>query len=571
MEQQYTTREKLQCEEVTGAGHVIQCLKKLGVTTVFGYPGGAILPVYDALYGSGLKHILTRHEQAAIHAAEGYARASGKVGVVFATSGPGATNLVTGLADAYMDSIPLVVITGQVAKPLIGKDGFQEADVVGITVPVTKHNYQVRDVNHLSRIVQEAFYIAESGRPGPVLIDIPKDVQNENVTSFYNEVIEIPGYKLEPMPDSLKLKEVAKAISEAKRPLLYIGGGVIHSGGSDELIKFARENRIPVVSTLMGLGAYPPGDSLFLGMLGMHGTYAANMAVTECDLLLALGVRFDDRVTGKLELFSPHSQKVHIDIDPSEFHKNVTVEYPVVGDVKNALHMLLHMPIDTQTDEWLTKIEKWKEEYPLSYNQKERELKPQHVISLVSELTNGEAIVTTEVGQHQMWAAHFYKAKNPRTFLTSGGLGTMGFGFPAAIGAQLAKEEELVICIAGDASFQMNIQELQTIAENNIPVKVFIINNKFLGMVRQWQEMFYENRLSESRIGSPDFVKVAEAYGVKGLRATNSFEAKKVMLEAFSHEGPVVVDFCVEEGENVFPMVPPNKGNNEMIMKRWEE
>ncbi|QBP91894.1 acetolactate synthase large subunit [Bacillus mycoides] len=571
MEQQYTTREKLQCEEVTGAGHVIQCLKKLDVTTVFGYPGGAILPVYDALYGSGLKHVLTRHEQAAIHAAEGYARASGKVGVVFATSGPGATNLVTGLADAYMDSIPLVVITGQVAKPLIGKDGFQEADVVGITVPVTKHNYQVRDVNHLSRIVQEAFYIAESGRPGPVLIDIPKDVQNENVTSFYNEVIEIPGYKLEPMPDSLKLKEVAKAISEAKRPLLYIGGGVIHSGGSDELIKFARENRIPVVSTLMGLGAYPPGDSLFLGMLGMHGTYAANMAVTECDLLLALGVRFDDRVTGKLELFSPHSKKVHIDIDPSEFHKNVTVEYPVVGDVKNALHMLLHMPIDTQTDEWLTKIEKWKEEYPLSYNQKERELKPQHVISLVSELTNGEAIVTTEVGQHQMWAAHFYKAKNPRTFLTSGGLGTMGFGFPAAIGAQLAKEEELVICIAGDASFQMNIQELQTIAENNIPVKVFIINNKFLGMVRQWQEMFYENRLSESRIGSPDFVKVAEAYGVKGLRATNSFEAKKVMLEAFSHEGPVVVDFCVEEGENVFPMVPPNKGNNEMIMKRWEE
>ncbi|MDD1367315.1 biosynthetic-type acetolactate synthase large subunit [Bacillus sp. MHSD17] len=454
--EQHTTCEKLQCEEVTGAGHVIQCLKKLGVTTVFGYPGGAILPVYDALYGSGLKHVLTRHEQAAIHAAEGYARASGKVGVVFATSGPGATNLVTGLADAYMDSIPLVVITGQVAKLLIGKDGFQEADVVGITVPVTKHNYQVRDVNHLSRIVQEAFYIAESGRPGPVLIDIPKDIQNEKVTSFYNEVIEIPGYKLEPMPDSMKLREVAKAISKAKRPLLYIGGGVIHSGASDEILKFASENRIPVVSTLMGLGAYPPGDPLFLGMLGMHGTYAANMAVTECDVLLALGVRFDDRVTGKLELFSPHSKKVHIDIDPSEFHKNVTVEYPIVGDVKKALYMLLRMPIDTRTDEWLTKIEEWKAEYPLSYNQKESELKPQHVISLVSGLTNGEAIVTTEVGQHQMWAAHFYKAKKPRTFLTSGGLGTMGFGFPAAIGAQLAKEEELVICIAGDASFQMN-------------------------------------------------------------------------------------------------------------------
>lgn len=322
MEQQYTTYEKLQCEDVTGAGHVIQCLKNLGVTTVFGYPGGAILPVYDALYGSGLKHILTRHEQAAIHAAEGYARASGKVGVVFATSGPGATNLVTGLADAYMDSIPLVVITGQVAKSLIGKDGFQEADVVGITVPVTKHNYQVRDVNHLSRIVQEAFYIAESGRPGPVLIDIPKDVQNAKVTSFFNEEVDIPGYKPELVPDSMKLREVAKEISKAKRPLLYIGGGIIHSDGSDELIKFARENRIPVVSTLMGLGAYPPGDPLFLGMLGMHGTYAANMAVTECDLLLALGVRFDDRVTGKLELFSPHSKKVHIDIDPSEFQKN---------------------------------------------------------------------------------------------------------------------------------------------------------------------------------------------------------------------------------------------------------
>ncbi|MDA1950504.1 acetolactate synthase large subunit [Bacillus cereus] len=571
MKQQYTAYEKLQCEEMTGAGHVIQGLKKLGVTTVFGYPGGAILPVYDALYESGLKHVLTRHEQAAIHAAEGYARASGKVGVVFATSGPGATNLVTGLADAYMDSIPLVVITGQVATPLIGKDGFQEADVVGITVPVTKHNYQVRDVNHVSRIVQEAFYIAKSGRPGPVLIDIPKDVQNAKVTSFFNEEVDIPGYKPELVPDSMKLREVAKAISKSKRPLLYIGGGVIHSGGSDELFQFARENRIPVVSTLMGLGAYPPGDPLFLGMLGMHGTYAANMAVTECDLLLALGVRFDDRVTGKLELFSPHSKKVHIDIDPSEFHKNVTVEHPIVGDVKKALHMLLHMSIYTQTDVWLQKVKAWKEEYPLSYKQKESELKPQHVINLVSELTNGEAIVTTEVGQHQMWAAHFYKARKPRTFLTSGGLGTMGFGFPAAIGAQLAKEEELVVCIAGDASFQMNIQELQTIAENNIPVKVFIINNRFLGMVRQWQEMFYENRLSESKIGSPDFVKVAEAYGVKGLRATNSTEAKQVVLEALAHEGPVVVDFCVEEGENVFPMVPPNKGNNEMIMKRWEE
>ncbi|EEM17398.1 MULTISPECIES: acetolactate synthase large subunit [Bacillus] len=558
-------------KKVTGAGHVIQCLKKLGVTTVFGYPGGAILPVYDALYRSGLKHVLTRHEQAAIHGAEGYARASGEVGVVFATSGPGATNLVTGLADAYMDSIPLVVITGQVATPLIGKDGFQEADVVGITMPVTKHNYQVRDVNQLSRILQEAYYIAKSGRPGPVLIDIPKDVQNSIVTNVFEGEVQIPGYKPRIEPDKMQLESVAEAISKADRPLLYIGGGVIHADASEELLTFARENRIPVVSTLMGLGAYPPGDPLFLGMLGMHGTYAANMAVTECDLLLALGVRFDDRVTGKLELFSPHSKKVHIDIDPAELHKNVKVEYPVVGDVKRALHMLVDMRIECQTDSWVERVRTWQKEYPLSYEQSESKLKPQHVIHLVSELTNGEAIVTTEVGQHQMWAAHFYKAQKPRTFLTSGGLGTMGFGFPAAIGAQLAFEDKPVVCIAGDASFQMNIQELQTIAENNIPVKVFIINNKFLGMVRQWQEMFYESRLSESQIGSPDFVKVAEAYGVKGLRATNPIEAKQVMLEAFCHQGPVVVDFCVEEGENVFPMVPPNKGNHEMIMKRWQE
>ncbi|WP_410982129.1 acetolactate synthase large subunit [Bacillus cereus] len=574
MEKQHAVCEEAYRREgktVTGAGHVIQCLKKLGITTVFGYPGGAILPVYDALYDSGLKHILTRHEQAAIHAAEGYARASGEVGVVFATSGPGATNLVTGLADAYMDSIPLVVITGQVATPLIGKDGFQEADVVGITMPVTKHNYQVRDVNQLSRILQEAYYIAKSGRPGPVLIDIPKDIQNSIVTNVFEGEVKLPGYRPHTEPDRIQLESVVEALSKADCPLLYIGGGVIHAGASEELITFARKNRIPVVSTLMGLGAYPPGDPLFLGMLGMHGTYAANMAVTECDMLLAFGVRFDDRVTGKLELFSPHSKKVHIDIDPAELHKNVVVEYPIVGDVRRALQILIDMPVHLQTNVWLEKVGKWQKEYPLSYEKQESKLKPQHVIDLVSELTNGEAIVTTEVGQHQMWAAHFYKAQKPRTFLTSGGLGTMGFGFPAAIGAQLVFEGKLVVCIAGDASFQMNIQELQTIAENNIPVKVFIINNKFLGMVRQWQAMFYENRLSESQIGSPDFVKVAEAYSVKGLRATNPIEAKQVMLEAFCHQGPVVVDFCVEESENVFPMVPPNRGNHEMIMKRWEE
>ncbi|MDZ5472307.1 acetolactate synthase large subunit [Bacillus sp. 31A1R] len=574
MEAKHASYEEVvftETRKVTGAAHVIQSLEELGVTTVFGYPGGAILPIYDALYGSNLQHILTRHEQAAIHAAEGYARASGKVGVVFATSGPGATNLVTGLADAHMDSTPLVVITGQVAKSLIGKDGFQEADVVGITVPVTKHNYQVRDIKQLSRIIKEAFYIATSGRPGPVLIDIPKDVQNDWVTHFHTGDLSIPGYEPKPEPNKQQIEIVAQAISEAKRPLLYIGGGIIHGEASEELLTFARKNHIPVVSTLMGLGAFPADDPLFLGMLGMHGTYAANMAVTECDLLLAFGVRFDDRVTGKLELFSPQSKKVHVDIDPAEFHKNVMVDYPIRSDVKQALQLLLEMSTQGQTDKWLKEVKDWQEEYPLSYENKESELKPQFVIDLVSELTKGEAIVTTEVGQHQMWAAHFYKARNPRTFLTSGGLGTMGFGFPAAIGAKLAAENKLVICLAGDASFQMNIQELQTIAENQIPVKVFIINNHFLGMVRQWQEMFYDNRLSESKIGSPDFVKVAEAYGVKGLRAKTPTEAKHAMQEAFLHQGPVVVDFHVVEEENVFPMVPPNKGNHEMVMKRWEE
>ncbi|MCP3740312.1 acetolactate synthase large subunit [Rossellomorea sp. BNER] len=557
--------------KVTGAEHVIQSLEELGVTTVFGYPGGAILPIYDALYGSKLHHILTRHEQAAIHAAEGYARASGKVGVVFATSGPGATNLVTGLADAYMDSVPIVVITGQVTTSLIGKDGFQEADVVGITMPVTKHNYQVRDVNQLSRVMQEAYYIAKSGRPGPVLIDIPKDVQSDIITSFFAGEWSIPGYKPKLEPDRKQLEDVAIAISKAKRPLLYVGGGIINAEASEELLAFANQSRIPIVSTLMGLGAYPPGDPLYLGMLGMHGTYTANMAVTECDLLLAFGVRFDDRVTGKLELFSPHSIKVHIDIDPAELNKNVKVDYPIAADLKQALQVLVDMSVHCQTDTWVKEVRMWQEEYPLSYELEESKLKPQCVIDLVSELTKGEAIVTTEVGQHQMWAAHFYRAKMPRTFLTSGGLGTMGFGFPAAVGAQLAADDKLVVCIAGDASFQMNIQELQTIAENNIPVKVFIINNHFLGMVRQWQEMFYENRLSESKIGSPDFVKVAEAYGVKGLRAATPSEAKQAIQEAFRHQGPVVVDFHVEEEENVFPMVPPNKGNHEMVNKRWEE
>lgn len=556
---------------MSGAQMVIACMERLGVETVFGYPGGAILPIYDALHGSSIDHVLTRHEQGAIHAAEGYARATGRTGTVFATSGPGATNLVTGIADAFMDSTPLVIITGQVATPLLGRDGFQEADVVGITMPITKHNYQVRETADLPRVLCEAYHLASTGRPGPVLVDIPKDVSSQVAPFVFPEAVEIPGYHPPALPDALQLKRVCAAISEAQRPLLYIGGGIVSAEASEELRAFARQTGIPVVSTLMGLGAFPPDDPLFLGLLGMHGTYAANLAVQQCDLLIACGVRFDDRVTGKLELFSPTSKKVHIEIDPAEIEKNVRVDYPVIADAKQALQALRSMSPPCACTSWLAQVQAWEQEHPLTYSQDESSLKPQYVIDLLNEMTRSEAIVTTEVGQHQMWAAHFYRAKRPRTFLTSGGLGTMGFGFPAAIGAQLAVPEATVVCIAGDASFQMNIQELQTVAERNIPVKVMVINNRFLGMVRQWQKMFYENRLSESRIGAPDFVQVAEAYKVKGLRATTPEEARQVIAEALAHPGPVVVDFLVEEEENLFPMVPPGKGNHEILLRGWEE
>jgi acetolactate synthase-1/2/3 large subunit len=470
-----------------------------------------------------------------------------------------------------MDSTPLVIITGQVATPLLGRDGFQEADVIGITMPITKHNYQVRDAADLPRVLCEAYHLAGTGRPGPVLIDIPKDVSSQVAPFLFPEEVAIRGYNPPRQPDALQLKRASAAIAEARHPLLYIGGGIVSSGASEALRVFARQTGIPVVSTLMGLGAFPPDDPLFLGMLGMHGTYAANMAVQHCDLLIACGVRFDDRVTGKLELFSPLSKKVHIEIDPAEIEKNVAIDYPIIADVKHALQALQEMSPRCECTDWLAEVQAWGCEHPLSYSKDETSLKPQYVIDLLDQMTGSAAIVTTEVGQHQMWAAHFYKAKEPRTFLTSGGLGTMGFGFPAAIGAQLAVPEATVVCIAGDASFQMNIQELQTVAERNIPVKVMVINNRFLGMVRQWQKMFYENRLSESRIGAPDFVRVAEAYQVKGLRASTPEEARRVMAEALAHPGPVVVDFVVEEEENLFPMVPPGRGNHEVLVKGWEE
>jgi len=559
-------------EPMTGGEMVIESLKHLGIETVFGYPGGAILPIYDALYDSGIEHVLTRHEQAAIHAAEGYARATGRVGTVMATSGPGATNLVTGIADAYMDSVPIVIITGQVASGLIGKDAFQETDIIGITMPIVKHSYQVSHAEDIPRVLAEAYHLAGTGRPGPVLIDIPKDISNQKAPYRKVDDVQIPGYQALPLPNLLQIERAANAIREAHRPLLYIGGGVIASEAAEEIQEFSRKCGIPVVSTLMGLGAFPPDDPLFLGMLGMHGTYAANMAVYHCDVLIACGVRFDDRVTGKLERFSPFSKKVHIDIDPAEIGKNVIIEYPIHCDLKHALQFLLDQEPLAPSDNWMSEVRMWANQHPLQFKQEEDGgLKPQYVIDLLHKMTDSTAIVTTEVGQHQMWAAHFYQPKTPRTFITSGGLGTMGFGFPAAMGAQLGCPEKTVVCIAGDASIQMNIQELQTVAERNIPLKLFIINNRFLGMVRQWQEMFYENRLSESSIGQPDFVKVADAYGIKGLRAETPADAKRVIAEALAHPGPVLVDFVVVEDENVFPMVPPGGANVDMIERGWDE
>ncbi|MBX6394396.1 MAG: acetolactate synthase large subunit [Alicyclobacillaceae bacterium] len=557
-------------KRMTGAQILVECLKREGVDIMFGYPGGAVLPIYDALYDSSIRHVLTRHEQGAIHAAEGYARVTGRPGVVLATSGPGATNLVTGIADAYMDSTPLVLFTGQVPTDLIGTDAFQEADIIGITMPITKHSYQVRDARDIPRIVREAFHIASTGRPGPVLIDIPKNVSNQMAEFEWPEQVSIRGYNPTYDPNPAQVARVMEAIREARRPLLYIGGGVVHSGASEELREFAHKTGIPVVSTLMGLGAFPVDDPLFIGMLGMHGTFAANRAVMECDLLIAVGARFDDRVTGKLERFSPRSKKVHIDIDPAEIGKNVAVDLPLVGDVKRALAAMLPEAEPVGTQQWLEQIREWDAQWPLRYKEEPGVLKPQQVIEMISEATGGDAIITTEVGQHQMWAALFYKFRRPRQWVTSGGLGTMGYGFPAAMGAQLAKPGETVICIAGDASFQMNMQELQTVAEHQLPVKVAIINNGFLGMVRQWQQLFYDRRYAESRIGAPDFVRVAEAFGIRGMRAQTPEEARKAIREMLDYPGPVVVDFVVPEEENVFPMVPPGAGTDEMI-GRWDD
>lgn len=557
-----------QGEVITGAETLLRCLLIEGVEYVFGYPGGAVLPIYDSLYSNYLKHILTRHEQGAIHAADGYARSTGKTGVCIATSGPGATNLVTGIATAYMDSIPLVVITGNVKQSLIGTDAFQEANIVGITLPITKHNYFVRDVKDLPRIVKEAFHIASTGRPGPVLIDIPKDVTEAKAQFHYPEKVNLPGYNPTIEPNHLQLKRLAGIIAESKKPVIIAGGGVVLAGAHEELLQFAEKTQIPVITTFMGLSGFPQQHPLCLNMPGMHGTYTANQALLQADLVIGIGNRFDDRVTmGRTKEFAPNARIVHIDIDPAEIGKNVETFIPIVGDVKTTLKMALERVEKADTAEWLNHLNQMKQKFPLKYKQKGDKLMPQAVIELISQTTDGNAIITTDVGQHQMWVAQYYKFKHVRSLVSSGGLGTMGFGLPSALGAQIGNPDKTVVAVVGDGGFQMTNQELAVLSQHNIPVKVVIINNKYLGMVRQWQEIFYENRLSEVDLShSPDFVKLAEAYGVKGWRATNLKEAELVWKEALAHNGPAVIDFVVAEEENVYPMVPSGCTLDQMVM-----
>jgi acetolactate synthase-1/2/3 large subunit len=551
-------------------------LKIEGVDTIFCYPGGATLNITDALHNiSDIKQIVVRHEQGAVHASDGYARASGKVGVSLVTSGPGATNTVTGIATAYMDSIPIVVFSCQVNTMLIGNDAFQEADIVGITRPCTKHSYLVRDVKDLSRIIREAFYIARSGRPGPVLVDIPKDVSQTLCDFKYPEKVHIRSYQPTYVGHQGQIKKAVRLIADSKRPVLYTGGGIISSGASAELLKFAEMLSIPVTNTLMGLGGFPGNHPLFLGMLGMHGTYAANMAITESDVIISIGARFDDRATGKVDEFAPHASIIHADIDPTSISKNIRVDIPIVGDAKNVLKKMIEIVEEERelfknytqaTAEWLQTIKRWKEDYPLTYTRNGK-LKPQYVIERIYELTQGKAIIATEVGQNQMWTAQFYKFLRPRSFLSSGGLGTMGFGFPASIGAQVAFPRALVIDIAGDGSIQMNIQELATAVQFNLPVKVVILNNRFLGMVRQWQELFYQKRYTWTHMNyAPDFVKLAEAYGAKGYRIEKEEEVDTVLKEAFDNNSPTFIDVHVDPEECVYPMVPAGASLREMLL-----
>ncbi len=568
-----TIKPEVKAMEMTGAQILFTTLQEEKVDLMFGFPGGAVIDMYDELIRHPIRHILVRHEQAAVHAADGYARATGKVGVCLVTSGPGATNTVTGIATAYADSIPLVVITGQVPTQLIGNDAFQEVDIVGITRPCTKHNYLVGCVEDLQRILKEAFHIARSGRPGPVLVDIPKNVVKARTEYRTAPAVSIPSYNPNYVPNGKQLRKAAELLKSAQRPLIFAGGGVILSGCATELTRLARDLRIPVTTSLMGLGAFPGSDPLWLGMLGMHGTYRANMAVSNCDLLIAVGVRFDDRVTGKTDSFAAQARIVHIDIDPTSIRKNIPVSVPVVGDCKISLGELTAMletePAAQRTENrrpWLDQIDAWRSAHKLAYERSPDVVKPQYVIEQLHELTGGRAIITTEVGQNQMWAAQYYHFDTPRHFITSGGLGTMGFGLPAAIGAQIAFPDKLVVDVAGDGSIQMNIQEMATAVQYNLPVKVVILNNGCLGMVRQWQQLFYDRRYAHTAISAPDFVKLAEAFGASGLRAVRPDEVRAVLQEGLATPGPVIMDFVVEPEECVYPMVPAGAPITEMLL-----
>jgi acetolactate synthase-1/2/3 large subunit len=561
-------------ERMPGAQAFVRALADEGVTHVFGIPGGSVLPIYDALYDARIRHILVRHEQAAAHAADGYARATGRPGVCLATSGPGATNLVTGIATAWMDSIPVVAFTGNVASSLIGRDAFQEADITGITLPITKHNFLVRDVADLTRAVKEAFYIATTGRPGPVLVDLPKDVCLEEVSYEYPREVDLPGFKPTFEGHIRQVLEAAKAIGAAKRPVLYVGGGVISSGAHAEVRALAEKAGIPTTTTLMGIGGFPANHSLSLGMLGMHGTVYANWAVCNCDLLIAVGARFDDRVTGRLDRFAPAAKVVHIDIDPAEIGKNIRVDVPIVGDVKAVLQALLERVREKREEEWLAKVASWKEQYPLRYEEPVTgEIMPQRLVEELYAVTGGNAIVASDVGQHQMWLAQYYRFDAPRRHISSGGLGTMGFGLPAAMGAAIGNPGQEVWCLSGDGSFQMNAQELITLANYEIPVRILVCNNFYLGMVRQWQEMFYDRRYSHSDLlRSPDFVKLAEAHGVAALRVRRVSELRQALEKARSIAGPVLVDAHVCREANVYPMVPTGASLHDMIglHGRWD-
>ena len=561
--------------KLTGAQILIKMIKAEGIDTIFGYPGGAVIDIYDALAkDNGLRHILVRHEQGAVHAADAYARANKSVGVALVTSGPGATNTVTGIASAHLDSIPPVVFTGQVPTGLIGNDAFQEVDIVGITRPCTKHNYLVKSVDKLATIIKEAFHLARSGRPGPVLIDLPKDIVGTRIDFKEPKQISLRSYKPNYKPNKKQLTKVVDLIKQARRPVIFAGGGVILSRASKQVARLARMADIPVTASLMGLGAFPGSDPLWLGMLGMHGTYRANMSIGHCDLMIAAGVRFDDRVTGNIEKFAPDARIVQIDIDPTSIHKNIEVQCPIVGDCKAALDGIIQL-METGDREafkngrkkWLDQIEEWKNTTPLKYEQNEKVIKPQFVIEKLYELTKGEAIITTEVGQNQMWAAQYYHFNRPNHFITSGGLGVMGFGLPAAIGAKAACPDKLVVDIAGDGSIQMNIQELMTAVESKIDVKIVILNNQYLGMVRQWQELFYDKVYSSTNIeNAPDFVKLARAYGAKGLRCTRPDEVESVLSQGLAIEGTVIMDFAVDREESVYPMVPAGGAITEMLL-----